>query len=179
MAGFEPYLDWPLAKDAALKIHSELKNAELSFDEKGKSALIKGTLPLGDSDYSTKAMAQCRFKLRADWLRNIPHTHCDASWLKREIDWHAYSDGGLCFDLGLFWSDEIFAVVDAYGHVAAAEFARIWLVRSVRSLVRRHLVAHRVGITDWSSSWADWKHGRKGVEQYFQMKRQGRPPSGR
>jgi hypothetical protein len=95
----------------------------------------------------------------------IPHAWPQEGWLRREIDWHVYSDGHLCLDLQTRWRDFVGAVQRDRGAAIAATYAAEYFTHSARWLLTRHRYGWLNHLERWS--WPQWSHGRRGLREYL------------
>lgn len=105
--------------------------------------------------------------------RYPPLVVCHEPWMRKGADWH--NDGTLCWVLPNEWHD----AMTWRGKSISAIFdeGRRWLLEGVRCLINRHYCAHLLDLTEWSSEWAAWGHGKDGVREYNEAKRRSRTAS--
>lgn len=128
---------------------------------------IRGRLSLGSNEMATRSAALCRVIVDDQWIDKPPVVTCEESWIRKGVSWHISPEGVLCWEYNEYWRNEVARVVELATHGQAAEFGTIWLVRSVRNLLNRHLFAYRTGIKEWRPEWNFWAHGRSAAKEYF------------
>jgi hypothetical protein len=109
----------------------------------------------------------------ADWLEVPPIVQTESGFIKRDIDWHAYSDGRLCCILQQEWNDRLSKTLrkSNFDIAFVMDFAATWLLASTDSLITRHLIAARHGIDRWPPEWSAYGHGEIGVKEYERERR--------
>lgn len=120
---------------------------------------------LVDADCTLGAL--CTLHLPERWLSHPPTVWCHESWFRRgNIDWHAYSDGSLCWDLDQRWRVHLRCLARVLTREQLARHAAEYLLNSVRSLLTRHLTGHKLGLTEWPKEWLQWSHGRAALIEF-------------
>ena len=104
--------------------------------------------------------------LPADWRQDPPIIWCREPWIKRKIDWHVYSGGGLCWVHHKEWRryhrEPQFWIDATCGY----------LFRNVTYLIERHLIGHMLGLSDWSPGWEQYAHGKEAEGDIREWKRE-------
>src|ERR1017187_9251546 len=137
---------WALAQNFAYRLCPAFRGfPEVINDRDNCRITVKGKLNLGSNEMPTKATAQCCFIIDDLWMEKPPAVACMESWIHIGKDWHAFDGGWLCWEYDEYWRDSLKAVISEVTHGHASEFGSIWLLRSVRNLLNRHLFAHRSG----------------------------------
>ena len=101
------------------------------------------------------------------WPGQPPSVWCTAPWVRRDINWHVFSDSKLCWCLNLRWLD-----VQGWpckSRDAIATDGLNWLFSSVDLLLTRHLVGHYRNLDKWPEEWTAWGHGEDGIQEYEQQ----------
>lgn len=106
------------------------------------------------------------------WPRHPPRAWCNVSWVRRDIDWHVFSDGGLCWCLKERWQDH--QEWPGKSRDAIATDGLKWMFASVDLLLERHLVGHYRKLEKWPEEWTAWGHGTTGVREYERERNQRR-----
>lgn len=104
------------------------------------------------------------------WPSNPPVVWCDAKWVRRDIDWHAYSDGRLCWCLAREWRD-VQGWCGKTEPVIQADGLR-WLLGSTDLLLNRHHYGYKHKLKRWKPCWSAWSHGSDGVLTYERERRE-------
>lgn len=165
------YMRWAVAQNLAYRIVTRLRDARREENRADGWIQVTGKLPLASLDFSTAKLAVCSFKVRNYWPEVIPDIVCNEPWLRRGKEWHINSDGDVCSEFGLKWRDELAVLIEQHTHGLAAEYAAEWLVNSTRSLLQRHLVAHRHGLTKWAAEWDFWAHDWESAKRQYMQER--------
>lgn len=128
---------------------------------------VNGQLRLRAHGENSNQHVQVTYEVGSDWLQRPPVARANCSFLKRELDWHVFADGSLCYVLGEQWQEELNrAYLDNYRSNKVLGLAAGWCLSAVDSLLVRHLIGRRLGLIRWPPEWADWRHGIDGVEQF-------------
>ena len=115
------------------------------------------------------------FDLPPSPLANHPRVTSDAAWLRREPDWHVYSNGALCWTYPQHYFELIEELSRHLDEAALLETAACWCVSKSAELVERHLIADRSGLKTWPTEWEAWPHGVSEAQAQFEkMKRNGK-----
>lgn len=160
-------LQQPLAQNLAYRIVERLDGfSEVVEEPATRRIRITGRLALGDEEFHTKSKARCIFDVGPRWVEDIPHVACLEPWItRRPPEWHIGKDGSLCFEFSLHWRHELSGMVEQFTYGLTAEYAAAWLLNSTRSLLRRHLLAYRQGLTNWPQAWNYWPHGSEAAKR--------------
>jgi hypothetical protein len=161
-------LHWPLAQNLAYRIVTRLEDVTREENPFEKWIKVSGRLPLASIDFSTRKLAACSFKVGHNWLWEMPEIVCSEPWIIRgQADWHINANGEMCSEFDVKWQKHLAELVERYTYGLTAEYATEWLVNSTRSLLQRHLVAYRTGLTEWADDWDFWAHARDVAERQF------------
>lgn len=165
------WIRWPLAQNLAYRIAERLdKSPAIEEFRSDHMIRVQGLLPLCDEEFQTKKRALCIFSVPFNWIENIPTVSCLESWITKDRDWHISPKGQLCFELNVKWETELPKLADDYSFGPTADYATEWLLNSTRSLLNRHLFAHRNGIKEWPKpDWDAWAHGKEARETYLKQ----------
>lgn len=158
--------EWSVTQNLGYRICSAFRGFPKIIENRKEQKLrIIGDLLLGSDEFPTKAVAKCSFDIDCNWPTTRPTVTCREPWIKNSLEWHVL-DNVLCWEQELCWKDRIQKAIDEGTIGNAAEFAKIWMIRSVRNLLNRHLFAHRTGSTHWQKQWDFWAHYEAGADQY-------------
>jgi hypothetical protein len=78
------------------------------------------------------------------------------------------------WDYQLRWKDCMIDALDKKTLGEVAELGTIWILRSTRNLLNRHLFAYRSGIKEWRKEWDYWAHGQAAADEYLKPLPQAR-----
>lgn len=139
----------------------------------GNRLVLHGQLPLDNQhDMRFKQKVSVIMEITSPAPISMPMVYCSAPWLKCGQDWHAASDGLLCWELPERWIDKI---ADIQRQNAApdalAEYAATWCMNGVITLLCRQWYAYKNELMQWPPEWGYWDHGQKGILQYEREKR--------
>lgn len=115
-----------------------------------------------------ETVVRMTFGVADNWMNEPPRATTDAGFIRHEADWHVNPDASLCHVLREEWE----ARIDHQTREAAfdmnviVDFAASWCLAAADSLVTRHLIGRRVGMTKWPHEWDDWSHGQIGVAEF-------------
>jgi hypothetical protein len=166
--GIDKKYEWAVAQNLAYRICCELDGFSHVIEDRDNLQIrITGNLALASQEFITRAKAKCKFLVDAHWPEDSPDVWCDEPWVKHGADWHVDYAGKLCWEYHRRWKDSIYAVTKEATLGNAAEYGTVWLVRSVRNLLNRHLFAHRAGIDSWRKEWDYWAHDQAVERQYL------------
>ena len=131
-----------------------------------------GLLPLNAHGEDGKTKVQLTILVGSDWIKVPPYAICHEKFIRRETDWHAYPDGGLCYVLQMKWKDRLENIFEKRPNEISylIDYGATWLLASVDSLISRHLLANRHGIEVWPKAWEAYAHYDEGLEEYLQEK---------
>jgi hypothetical protein len=141
---------------------------------KDRALRVVGSLSLAHDKHESEQQAVCYFDIPLDWQQIMPRVQCLETWTTRNIDWHVYSDGSLCWVLDEEWTDVCEKSFKSLEERKAIKFCAEWMLHNVRWLLYRHFIAPGLGIVEWPVEWGGWRHGKKGREDYRLSKRFGR-----
>src|SRR6185369_2642518 len=129
---------------------------------------VSGLLPLKAHEGNGATSSSITIVVEPDWLERPPTVTAHDSFIRREIDWHAYPDGSLCYVLKDEWRDRLgkFMTYNKEDISRAMDYAATWLLAATDSLVTRHLFGSRHGIKQWPPDWLAYAHGDEGVKEY-------------
>lgn len=146
---------------------SSLSDYRVLRSYKGETASRhESVICIADADDALGVL--CTVHLPVDWLTKPPKVWCHEGWFRRgNIDWHAYSDGSLCWDLHLRWYFHLESLMKVMTREQLALHAAEYLLNSVRSLLLRHFTGYKLGLKSWPSEWLQWSHGNAGVAEYM------------
>ncbi len=139
----------------------------LSFNL-NRSFLLDGVLPVADRE------AAVTLQVFSDWLRHPPAAWTTASWIRRQRDWHAYADGGLCWVFPAYWSNVLERLAPRVSLDSLRMIAAEWCIESVRDLIAKHLEAQRLAINIWPPAWPAWKHDHAAWDELEGLARDGK-----
>jgi len=114
--------------------------------------------------------AQCQVLIRRDWIERQPDVLTTEEWVRRDMDWHSYKNGGLCWELALHWKERLHAELVQRDIASVSDFASEWLINSVKGLLAKHFIGQRLAMESWHNEWPQWRHGEAGVRQYQRIK---------
>ena len=150
----------------ACKLHDDLiVPRELRLNGQPNAYVVKGGVQLKGPS------AQCSILVTQTWVSYRPDVICHEPWLRKEADWHAFSDGSLCYVYAPEWRDVMRPLVEKDGFLAAAEAARLWITRNVAWLLNKHLLADELGITKWQKDWPFWPHDANEARRQYKGRR--------
>lgn len=115
-----------------------------------------------------RVKVRIRVYVGEDWMLNPPAVKVHEEFMRKDIDWHRYSDGGLCYVLKEEWRDRLERIFErSKGDMAyTMDYAATWLLAATDSLVTRHLIGHRHNIGKWPDEWQAYSHYDVGAEEY-------------
>ena len=151
-----------------------LHTSEMSGSQVG----VIGNLAITQDQPET---ARCHFHVAPRLLLQMPEVYCVEPWVRRDIDWHVYPDGMLCWQYPQFWFDWMSLVASETDLEGTLAYAARWCLSSVRSLLHKHRLAQELGLTEWQ--WPAWAHGEDEARRQYQRykthiartQREGRP----
>ena len=115
------------------------------------------------------------FSLRDQPLHCPPQVKCSAPWLRRNIDWHVFDDGTLCWAYPPHYSELMLALSNHLDEPELLQTAACWCVSKSADTVRRHLIAEQCAVKTWPQEWDAWPHGNDAAQaQLNEMKRRGK-----
>lgn len=138
---------------------------------------VHGFWELRAHELNQTAKVPLEFAVHTDWMRRPPRSYSSAKFVRREADWHCFSDGWFCIALPDEWRDTM------AGEAASdkdprrlMDIAATWTLASTDSLISRHLYAARYDITKWPEEWDQWAHAEAGKREYQNQLRGGVKP---
>lgn len=115
------------------------------------------------------------FSLRDQPLRYPPQVKSSAPWLRRNIDWHVFDDGTLCWAYPQHYFELMRALSNHLDEPELLQTAACWCVSKSAELVQRHLIAEECALKTWPQEWDAWPHGIDAAQaQFNEMKRRGK-----
>lgn len=139
-----------------------LQTPTLDVGVRGKLRIVDGA----DAEYD----AQCTVIGSATWRRHPLKVFCNEPWMKCSLEWHQLRERTswyLCYELPERWEDRVAKVAAANDNLTTIEFAKEFCLRAARTLIEKHLFAHRHNITKWPSEWDAWPHSRQSAVRQF------------
>jgi hypothetical protein len=115
------------------------------------------------------------FSLRAQPLCYPPQVKSSAQWLRRNIDWHVFDDGTLCWAYPQHYFELMRALSNYLDETELLQTAACWCVSKSAELAQRHLIAEECALKTWPQEWEAWPHGIEAAQtQFNEMKRRGK-----
>ena len=112
----------------------------------------------------SKDTAVIEINVSSNWEASPPIIFCMEPWIKRDIDWHVYSDGNLCWIYDREWIDEVNSV-QGLGELDRLLYLSSLLFSNVTYLLDRHCLSGQTGITAWT--WPARPHGKEKAEREY------------
>jgi hypothetical protein len=138
--------------------------------------MVHGHWSLRAHELNQRATVPLQIAIRPDWMLRPPRSYSSADFVRREADWHCFSDGWFCIALPDEWRDTLAKEAKADGDPRRLlDIAATWTLASTDSLISRHLYAARYGITKWPDEWEQWGHAQAGIDEYRNQMRKGTP----
>jgi hypothetical protein len=134
---------------------------------KAGSTEFTASIPLMHYDIESSARATCKFILYPDSQENMPKVFCTEYWVKRDVDWHIYSTGELCYDLPERWKRNMKRFQKRLTSAQLTEVAANWCLIHSQSLLFRHLFAYDNNLEKWPQEWKAFRHGKAGLNDYL------------
>ena len=133
---------------------------------------VSGVLALRAHEENGATSTGVTIVVGPNWLDRPPVVTPHATFIRREVDWHAYPDGSLCYVLRDEWRDRLGKLMTKNQEdiSLAIDYAATWLLAATDSLVTRHLIGARHGIKQWPPEWLAYAHGDEGVKEYQREK---------
>lgn len=133
---------------------------------------VNGNWQLKAHGENGKTSVRLFIHVGADWLSVPPVVKVYESFMREDIDWHRYKDGGLCYVLKEEWCDRLARIFErSNGDMAyTMDYAATWLLAATDSLVTRHLIGFRLNLDKWPEEWLAYSHFDAGVEEYRREK---------
>lgn len=115
------------------------------------------------------------FSLRDQPLHYPPQVKSSAPWLRRNIDWHVFDDGTLCWAYPQHYFELMRALSNHLNEPELMQTAACWCVSKSAELVQRHLIAEECALKTWPQEWDAWPHGKDAAQaQFNEIKRRGK-----
>ena len=70
-------------------------------DGTAASAIVEARILLSTAPANMTVNVPCAWRIRA------PYVQCHEKWFRRDVSWHAFSDGGLCYIHWEEWRDSL------------------------------------------------------------------------
>ena len=114
------------------------------------------------------------FELHDQPLAVLPTVRSAAPWLRRDIEWHVFDDGKLCWAYPRHYFELIHGLSRHLDEQQLVQTAACWCVSKSAELVHRHLIADQTALRTWPTEWNAWPHGIESAQaQFHEMKRRG------
>ena len=154
--------DWPTAQ-FMFHLHDKLQGRR----ELGQTGFANDFFTSGMLEIS-RGVTHCRIEISRNWVSQPPSVFCTEPWMRQGADWHAGSDGLLCYVLKYQWRDVLKETLHKSNVPVTIDVSCSWLLRNVQWLLNKHLLAHQLKIDAWPPSWDYWPHGdNEAYEQYL------------
>ena len=147
-------------------LRKELPDLRLLIEKRG---ILRVAATLHHEGCDTRVTME----MDANPLARPPKIFCDASWIRRELDWHfvppgcGHKRGHFCWVLPPEWSEYFQCGPGALcPQQMQTQDAAIWLVAAMRLMLDRHWLASKLGIVTWPATWLDYSHGYLGLREY-------------
>jgi hypothetical protein len=128
---------------------------------------VRGMLALKDFAVDASSRADCSFIVSAAWRQSLIKVFCHEIWLRREIKWHVFRDGSLCYEFDDRWKDGLTAVEQQNDTADTVTFAAFWCLNGCQKLLEKHLLAYRLNLADWQPQWEEWPHTFNKARQLY------------
>jgi len=125
---------------------------------------IDRTIILSLSLPESKGTAEIEIHISPNWKLYPPRVLCKEPWIKRDIDWHIYSDGRLCYIYDGEWIDQVQSV-RGMNEQDRLLYPSSLLFLNVTYLLDRHCLSEQLGITEWT--WPARPHGKEKAEREY------------
>lgn len=131
-------------------------------------AEINFQMLVGECPSASARLAAC---IPNNWRAAQPQVYCSESWIRKELDWHLYEDGSLCWEHPLQWKDRCEICFSVLDNGQACDRLAYDLVTNVRYLVGRHWKGAELGLVKWPSDWLQLSHHDPGTREYLKSRR--------
>lgn len=118
----------------------------------------------------TRHAAKIAITVSPSWMVDPPHVQCMERWMRRNVDWHAYPDGGLCYIHPEEWRDSINVIRSILAASEVLDGAASLCTSLSIQLIERHSLGHFRKMKTWPSSWEAYSHGKVGTAEYQKNK---------
>lgn len=132
----------------------------------GKREEVEGLLTLQTVPDKAVVGCLCAIEIEDGWCTELPEVRCFENWIRKDIDWHVYSDGSLCWEIPPRWTHQLYSVGLSNSPKEVCAFAAAYLLNSVRSLLARHHIGWQLGLVRWPQEWRAWSHGDAGYSEF-------------
>lgn len=137
----------------------------IHFDESRYQIGVGGTLLISEGKRDS---ALCRFHISPNFIEQMPEVYCFEPWIRREIDWHFFSSGKLCWQYPPFWREWMRLVASETDLAGTVAYAARWCMTATRSLLHKHRLGRELGLTKWSPAWTEWAHGEAAARRQYE-----------
>jgi hypothetical protein len=117
---------------------------------------------------------RCEYLINSRWLLAQPRVKSSAPWLRRNIDWHVFDDGELCWVYPPHYREVLRKLSRHLERSDLMQTAAYWCVARSADLVEKHLIADQHAVKSWPPQWSAWGHGEKARQQFEDMTRRGK-----
>ncbi|MDP0495339.1 MAG: hypothetical protein Q7Q73_03935 [Verrucomicrobiota bacterium JB024] len=134
-----------------------------------KAVTLRGKLPLDHRDISnTRTAVTVEIYIPSGWENALPKiTPTATSIYKSEVDWHCFPDGSICYLLNHAWLYHGLKMLEQFSRQETAVFMANWACDAAALLLYRHKAGREMKLGKWPDHWAQYKHGDKGVDQFY------------
>lgn len=126
-----------------------------------------------DAAFSNR-LIRCEYVIHSRWRLVAPAVRSWAPWLRKNIDWHVFGDGGLCWVYPAHYRAVLSKLSRELDSEALMQTAAFWCVARSVDLVEKHLIADQLALKSWPLEWEAWGHGEDARKQFEQMLRRGK-----
>jgi hypothetical protein len=134
-------------------------------DGTAASAIVEARILLSTAPANITVNVPRACRIRA------PYVQCHEKWFRRDVSWHAFSDGGLCYIHWEEWRDSLDIIERECGEGALLPMGAALCAELSVQLMERHLTGYRQKRKTWPRIWSSWAHGEKGTEEYRAAKK--------
>lgn len=145
----------------------------------GTSMFAAGVLTLNYDGIARDWTARIEVMIPKEWWKNPPIVKCFEPWVRRDIDWHIYQSGELCWVYGPQWTSWLKDYDAIAGLPPRSRFATDWMLRNVRHLLSCHRAALDLQILEWPSQWQQYAHGSDARLKFQHDERRRKQKQGR
>lgn len=133
----------------------------------------KGIVCMAATIRHETGQTKIRIEMDANPLGNPPKVFCDATWVRRDIDWHfvppgcGHKRGHFCWVLAPEWADYFEKGPGAGCPLGMrTQDAATWMVTSIALMLDRHKLGAELCLAEWPEAWLEYSHGPKGLREY-------------